>query len=252
LGSAYLSLGSFNDAIDAFEKCVASCGHLPVEAGLHEHGESPRIIGTVSLGLTYTLIGNFERGQTCIEDALAAVRRVRYPIALAFTFHIAAFTQYFLEEAEECLRYSRETLRVSEEHRLVFWLAGCDITGGWAEVRLSGNTTGIDRVRRGLHAWQSNGAELHIPTWQSFEADCLLALGANDETDEIVTRALDTTSKRAVCNTGTANPEGRCGGSSWRFPRSRDVLQRGDCNCPATGRPSLRGARRHPFSADDG
>ncbi|CAN5404035.1 AAA family ATPase [soil metagenome] len=196
LGSAYLSLGRFNDAIDSFEKCIESCAHLPVEAGLQEHGESPWIIGTVYLGLIYTLTGNFERGQTCIEDALAAVRRVRYPIAFAFAYHIAALAQYFLGDAKECLRYFREALRVSEEHRLVFWLAGCDITGGWAEVRLTGNTTGIDRVRRGLHAWQSGGAELHIPTWHSVVADGLLTLGANDEADEIVTRALDLARRR--------------------------------------------------------
>jgi class 3 adenylate cyclase/tetratricopeptide (TPR) repeat protein len=191
LGSAYLSLGRFDDAIDAFEKCIASCAHLPAEAGLHEHGESPWIIGTVYAGLTHTIVGNFERGQACIDEALAAVRRVRYPLAFAFAHHITALTQCLLNDPEQCLHYSGETLRVSEEHRLAFWLAGSDITGGWSDVRVGKNPAGIDRLRRGLHAWQTGGAELHIPTWQSVLADGLLALGANDEAGELVDRALE-------------------------------------------------------------
>ena len=90
----------------------------------------------------------------------------------------------------QCARYAEETLRISEEHRLVFWLAGGDVSSGWADVLLSGNPAGIDRIRRGLHGWQTSGAELHIPTWQSMLADALLALGSVDEADEIADRSL--------------------------------------------------------------
>jgi ATP/maltotriose-dependent transcriptional regulator MalT len=61
---------------------------------------------------------------------------------------------------------------------------------GWAAARLGGDTAGIERLRRGLHAWQSSGAELHIPTWAAALADGLLATGAIDEAGEAVDRAL--------------------------------------------------------------
>jgi class 3 adenylate cyclase/tetratricopeptide (TPR) repeat protein len=189
VGSASLSLGRFGEALEAFEKCVESCAGLPPETGLHEHGESPWIIGTVYAGWTHTLVGNFDRGLARIEDALAAVRRIDYPLAFAFAYHIAANAYCLLDNAAQCAHYSSAAMRVSEEHRLVFWLAGCDILGGWADVK-RGNPAGIDRMRRGLHAWQTSGAELHLPTWQSELADALLALGALDEADEIVDRAM--------------------------------------------------------------
>jgi predicted ATPase len=88
-------------------------------------------------------------------------------------------------------------MRASEEHRLVFWLAGCDIIGGWAEVRQGGNPAGIERIRRGMHGWQTSGAELHLPTWQSLLAEALLALGAVDEADDIADRALVLAQHRA-------------------------------------------------------
>jgi predicted ATPase len=62
--------------------------------------------------------------------------------------------------------------------------------GGWASTRLAGDAAGIERMRRGLHAWQTSGAELHIPTWRSAVADGLLATGAVDEAGETVDRAL--------------------------------------------------------------
>jgi class 3 adenylate cyclase/predicted ATPase len=190
LGSACFSLGNFGDAIGAFEKCVASCVDLPAEAGLHEHGESPAIIGTVYAGFAHTLAGNFDRGRAHIESAVAAGRRIGNPLASAFAHQIAGHAAYFIGDPTECRRWVAESIRISDEHRLVFWQAGGDVMSGWVDVRLSRDPAGIDRMRRGLHAWQSSGAELHIPTWQSMLADGLLALGAIDEADEVVDRAL--------------------------------------------------------------
>jgi Flp pilus assembly protein TadD len=81
-------------------------------------------------------------------------------------------------------------LRVAEEHRLIFWLAVGNVMGGWASARLAGGAAGIERMRRGLHAWQTSGAELHMPTWHAAVADGLLATGAIDEAGETVDRAL--------------------------------------------------------------
>jgi class 3 adenylate cyclase/tetratricopeptide (TPR) repeat protein/type II secretory pathway predicted ATPase ExeA len=190
LGAACFSLGRFADSIDAFEKCAAAGAALPPDAGLREHGESPWIIGGVYAGFAHAVAGNFDRAQSFIDEALAAAQRLDHPLTFAFAHHIAANVRYFTGEAAECARLIAESLRVSEEHRLVFWSAGGDIMGGWATVRLSGETTGIERTRRGLHAWQANGAELHIPTWQSVLADGLIAIGAIDEADEIVEQAM--------------------------------------------------------------
>ena len=68
--------------------------------------------------------------------------------------------------------------------------------GGWASTRLEGDAAGIRRMRRGLHAWQTTGAELHIPTWHAAVADGLLATGAIDEAGETVDRALALAEKR--------------------------------------------------------
>ena len=95
--------------------------------------------------------------------------------------HIAANTQYLLDAPAECARLSAESSRAAEEHRLIFWLAVGDVMGGWAATRLAGNAAGIERMHRGLHAWQTTGAELHIPTWHAALADGLLAAGAVDE-----------------------------------------------------------------------
>jgi class 3 adenylate cyclase/tetratricopeptide (TPR) repeat protein len=196
LGAACLSLGRLQDAIAAFEKGVDACTGLPADAGLREHGESPLIIAGVYAGFAHTIAGNFDRGQAFIDDALAAVRHLQNPLSYAFAHHIAANAQYLLDAPAECARHSAESSRVAEEHRLIFWLAVGDVMGGWAATRVAGTAAGIERMRRGLHAWQTTGAELHIPTWHAAVADALLATGAVDEAGETVDRALALAAER--------------------------------------------------------
>jgi class 3 adenylate cyclase/tetratricopeptide (TPR) repeat protein len=190
LGAACFSLGQLQEAIGAFEKAVDACAGLPAEAGLREHGESPLVIAGIYAGFAHTIAGDFDRGQALIEDALAAARRTQDPLSFAFAHHIAANAQYLLGAPAECARLSAESLRMAEEHRLIFWLAVGNVMGGWASARLAGGAAGIERMRRGLHAWQTSGAELHMPTWHAAVADGLLATGAIDEAGETVDRAL--------------------------------------------------------------
>ena len=78
------------------------------------------------------------QGGTFIDDALAAARRLRNPLSVAFACHIAANAQYLLDAPEECARLSAESSRAAEEHRLIFWLAVGDVMGGWAATRAAG------------------------------------------------------------------------------------------------------------------
>jgi class 3 adenylate cyclase/tetratricopeptide (TPR) repeat protein len=196
LGAACLSLGRLPDAIAAFEKGVEACAGLPADAGLREHGESPLVIAGVYAGFAHTIAGDFDRGQAFIDSALAAARRLKNPLSFAFAHHIAANTQYLLDAPAECARLSAESSRAAEEHRLIFWLAVGDVMGGWAATRVAGNAAGIERLHRGLHAWQTTGAELHIPTWHAALADALLATGAVDEACETIDRALALAAER--------------------------------------------------------
>jgi class 3 adenylate cyclase/tetratricopeptide (TPR) repeat protein len=196
LGAAFLSLGQLQRAIDAFEKGVEACVDLPVDAGLREHGESPLVISGVYAGFAHTIAGNFDRGQAFVDEALAVARRLQNPLTFAFAHHIAANAQFLLGAPVECADLSSESLRVAEEHRLVFWLAAGELMAGWAGARIAGDAAGVQRMRRGLHAWQISGAELHIPTWDAALADGLLATGAVDEAGEAVERALALAEKR--------------------------------------------------------
>jgi class 3 adenylate cyclase/tetratricopeptide (TPR) repeat protein len=190
LGAACFSLGRFQEAIDAFETGVGACAGLPVDAGLREHGESPLVINGVYAGFAHTIAGDFDRGWAFVGQALTTARRIHNPLTLAFAHHIAANVQHMLGATSECARLSAESARIAEEHRLVFWQAVGDVMGGWACARQAGDAAGIERMRRGLHAWQASGAELHIPTWHAALADGLLAAGAIDEAGETVDRAL--------------------------------------------------------------
>jgi class 3 adenylate cyclase/tetratricopeptide (TPR) repeat protein len=190
LGGACLSLGRLAEAIAAFESCAASCKGLAMDAGIRDHGESPFVIGSVYAAFAHTVAGNFDRAQKFMDEALESARAIGHPLTLSFALHIAANSYHFRNEPAECSRFSTESLRVADEHRLIFWLAASDILGGWVSVKRDGDSTGIERIRRGLHTWQTNRAELHIPTWYGTLAEGLLHFGALDEAEEAVDIAL--------------------------------------------------------------
>ncbi len=190
LGASLLSLGRFRSAIDAFEKGVEASAGLPVDAGLREHSESPLVICGVYAGFAHTIAGDFDRGKVFMDDALAAARQLQNPLTFAFAHHIAANAQHLLGAPEECARLSAESSRVADEHRLIFWSAAGEMMAGWSSARLTGHTAGVERMRRGVHAWQTSGAELHIPTWHAALAEGLLATNAVDEAGETIDRAL--------------------------------------------------------------
>ena len=196
LGGACISLGRVNDAVNAFEKGVAACAGLAIDAGLREHGESPLVIGGVYAGFAHTIAGNFDRGEAFVDEALDIARRLKNPLTFAFAHHIAANTQFLVGNPLECARLSAHSFRVAQEHRLVFWIAAGDMMGGWAEALTNADASGVQRMRHGLHAWQSSGAELHIPTWNAALADGLLATGAIDEAHETIDRALTLAAER--------------------------------------------------------
>ena len=190
LGASYLSLGRFADAIETFERGVEACAGLPIDAGFHEHSEAPLVINGVYAGFARTIAGDFEGGQALIDQGLALARRIENPLTLAFAYHLAANAQFLLGVPAECRRLSDESMRVAEEHRLVFWLAVADVMSGWAATWPKPDHAAIARMRRGLHAWQASGAELHVPTWTAAIAEGLLATGAVDEAGECLDRAL--------------------------------------------------------------
>ena len=161
-----------------------------MDAGIRDHGESPFVIGSVYAAFAHTVAGHFDQAQKFMDKALEAARAIGHPLTLSFALHIAANSYYFRNEPAECSRFSTESLHVADEHRLIFWLAASDIMGGWVSVKRDGDSTGIERIRRGLHTWQTNRAELHIPTWYGTLAEGLLHLGAVDEAEEAVDTAM--------------------------------------------------------------
>ncbi|WP_422000556.1 ATP-binding protein [Reyranella sp.] len=190
LGASYLSLGRFAEAIDTFERGMEACAGLPIDAGFRDHSEAPLVINGVYAGFARTIAGDFDRGRALIEEGLAVARRIENPLTLAFAYHLAANTQFMLGVPAECGRLSDESLRLAEEHRLVFWLAVGDVMCGWAATGSGPDQAAVARMRRGLHAWQASGAELHVPTWNAALAESLLATGAVDEAGECLDRAL--------------------------------------------------------------
>jgi len=190
MGGSLFNQGRFAEALAAFEHGAGVTAEIPRDAGIREHGEAPWIICRSYIAWVSVLMGKIDRGLDALEESVAAARAVDHPMTLAFACHLASNVYKHLDQPYDCLRMSNEAARVSNEHQLVFWQAGTDIVGGWARTRLEADIAQVDRTRRGLHAWQAIGAELHLPTWNYVLARALLTIDAVHDADDIASRGL--------------------------------------------------------------
>jgi class 3 adenylate cyclase/predicted ATPase len=191
LGTTRFNRGELAQALDAFQHGIESAQRLGNEgAGVAEFGEPAGIVCRGYAGWTLVLMGEPDRGMRMCREAVAAARGTGHPVTIAFMCCLASLALIAIRGAHECAATTEEGFRIAREHLLVFWLAGADITGGWVMAMTGQPGTGIERLRKGLAAWQEIGTSLHVPTYHAFLADALLAAGSLEETRDVVSRGL--------------------------------------------------------------
>ncbi len=190
LGSTYMNRGAFDDAVAAFDLCLAKHEDTAQTAQIGDHVEAPYIIALQYKGFVRCLQGRPGEGLALVGQAVEHARKLRHALALAFALHMQSTSCLLVREFGPSREAATETLALAKEHGLVFWIAGSKITLGCASVHLDPSSPGLDISREGLREWLATAAKLHIPTWSSFIADAALSAGDLDTAGSAVTGAV--------------------------------------------------------------
>jgi class 3 adenylate cyclase/tetratricopeptide (TPR) repeat protein len=197
LGTTRLNRGECEPALDAFRRGMAAAQDLPEDAGSETYGEAPALICRAYAGWTLAFVGQLDQALAMVMDAHQAARRSGHPVVIAFVTQMACNVLMMRREHDECLRLAEAARELSEEHLLVFWVAGMSICIGWANARGATLGAGLEQFRKGIEQWQDNKATLHLPTWCAYYADALMAAGRVADAEATVDLGLATARRNA-------------------------------------------------------
>ncbi len=178
LGSTLMNKGKFAEATEAFDRCIAECGHVPLGACLERHGEEPQIVARQYKGLLLAVQGHTDGALAQVQAALSLAKNLNFPLIVAFTATILANVLLFRREGQAALRspgadrtIAPSTASSSGRRRSRFFMAPLRA--------VSKATLRPLRKQRGASSTgERRGARLHVPTWSAFLAG--IALVADD------------------------------------------------------------------------
>jgi predicted ATPase len=93
------------------------------------------------------------------------------------------------------LASAQEASSLSVEYGFPFWIAAAEVMQGWALCAQGSSADGIERIRRGLAAYQSVGAEASRPQFLAALADAHGRMGQAEEGLVVLQEALVTASR---------------------------------------------------------
>lgn len=174
-------------------------------------------------------------------EPLRAARRIAESADLFYMQASAhgetAQLHHFRREIEPLARHADAALAIAERQGYPFHHAIALTLRGWADV-MTGDATGLDRIRRGLDMQQAAGADMQRPYGLGLLAEAMLHLRRTSDGIDAVDEALDIIARRARSFFWEAElhrlrgelllEHGDAGAAATRFRHALDIATRQD------------------------
>ena len=188
--------GRFTSAAEHAALCIAH--HDPVRQANYRvlFGEDP---GTICRGVACWLTwlrGDPTEAVTSMAITIDAARSLDHAFTLAQTLVIAARLHHYMADTSGLRRVVDEALDISSRHGFPLFIAEATVWSGWADAVDDSNPSGLDRLREGLDAWTSSGAEMFVPHHLTLLGEAAWRLGDG----EAALTALSEARRRAVAS----------------------------------------------------
>src|SRR5258708_788389 len=163
MGVTLLDLGRCTEALKHLDESSAlytKYRNHPYSALL---GHDCKVICECFAARALWALGDAERASERMNSALTLARELEHSQTLVIAGHFAAQLHQLKSEVNLARERAKEVVELADESALELWLAFGNIDLGWAEVELSEVEKGIERMQRGMLAYQATGAQLWRP-----------------------------------------------------------------------------------------
>jgi DNA-binding SARP family transcriptional activator/predicted ATPase len=137
------------------------------------------------------ILGFPARGLGESVASLELARELAHPTSIIVALVWACVFRDLRREFAAVQEHARDLIALSTEHEAAQWLAAGTIFDGIARAELGEGPAAIDRIRRGLAAYESTGAQLFVPYFLSLLARACARAGQAAEGRRVIGQALE-------------------------------------------------------------
>jgi len=190
MGVTLLELGRCADAMKHFDQAIALYQ-------IHRHhphsiliGHDCKVVSECFMARTLWSLGDSDHALERVQGAIALARELSHPQTLVIALHFASQIHFLRSEPQLALERAEELVTVSDEYGLQLWLAFGWIDMGAAQAQLGSIPEGIERMQRGLQAYEATGAKLGRPHFLGMLATALASAGRLNEASAVAVDAV--------------------------------------------------------------
>jgi predicted ATPase len=131
----------------------------------------PKVVCLDYLARTLFPLGFVEEAHRRNDEAVAEARRIAHYNSLALPLFFGGTLRQMAGCRNDVEVRADELIRLAEEARFRFWLAGGTILRGWAAAEAGDIEGGVQAMQDGLAEWQATGAEYMVPYFLTLVAE---------------------------------------------------------------------------------
>jgi predicted ATPase len=158
-----VELGRCEEALRHLDEAAA----LYAKYGNHRHsifiGRDCKVVVQCFAARALWALGYPDQAAEKMDDAVRLARDLGHPQSLVIALHVAAQLYILRREARPAYECAKEVMDLADEYGLELWMAYGEMNMGWAVAELGDLPEGIERMRRGLAAYERTGAKLWRP-----------------------------------------------------------------------------------------
>jgi predicted ATPase len=131
----------------------------------------PKVVCLDYLARTMFPLGLVEQAYRRNDEAVEEARRIAHYNSLALPLFFGGTLRQMAGDRDDVEARAEELIRLAEEERFRFWLAGGTILRGWAVAEAGDIDGGVQAMQDGLAEWQATGAKYMVPYFLTLLAE---------------------------------------------------------------------------------
>lgn len=160
VGSTYSFLGRFDEAKTHLLAAKSLYDPMRYRSQVLPYTQDPGITARIILARTLWILGEVDKVDAMLQEAIQMARELEHPFTLAFALGTACWISSTLHEADRTLSLADEAIAISTKYSFDLGLAWAMSSKGWALAEM-GDEDGLGILMEGISAKQTTGASLN-------------------------------------------------------------------------------------------
>jgi DNA-binding winged helix-turn-helix (wHTH) protein/predicted ATPase len=184
-----IHLGEFHPALEHFKNALSLYDPERHSDDMLRYAQDSSVSMQSHGAWALWFVGQPDEAVNRMQSALALAHDLSEPHGLAHAFLFAAILYQLRRENRMAQGYAEAAVAIATEHQLLLYQAMASVVRGWAKMEPDQEEE-IDKIRRGLEAYQATGTQLVRPQLLALLAEALHIAGLVKEALYVVAEAL--------------------------------------------------------------